>query len=353
MDSQLVVKPHPFTFEGHETTIAPFLPRETLGAYIERNAVALPRSDFEVWHNGHRVPHALWDKLRPRTGDTIVIAAVPRGGGGGGKILRTVAMIALVLVAPHVAPALGVTGTVGSALVTAGVMIGGSFLIKALLPPPKPTVGQLDKGRKYEVSPTYSLSGGRNSMRPWEPMTVVFGEHKVIPDLGANYFTEWVGNNQYLNQLFHFGLHDDDLELGNFRIGATPLEEFKDVQLEISKPNGKINLFPGSVETIEGWVLERGVQTTRRTGDGVTNLAVEIAAQLYRIDDKGNFQNETVELRVQYRRVGTSSWTDIGMLKDARSEEHTSELQSRGHLVCRLLLEKKKKTSPCRNIERT
>src|SRR5690625_5051941 len=30
------------------------------------------------------------------------------------------------------------------------------------------------------------------------------------------------------------------------------------------------------------------------------------------------------------------------MVQD-RSEEHTSELQSRGHLVCRLLLEKKKK----------
>src|SRR5690625_116482 len=29
-----------------------------------------------------------------------------------------------------------------------------------------------------------------------------------------------------------------------------------------------------------------------------------------------------------------------------RSEEHTSELQSRGHLVCRLLLEKKKKNKP-------
>src|SRR5690625_5776681 len=28
-----------------------------------------------------------------------------------------------------------------------------------------------------------------------------------------------------------------------------------------------------------------------------------------------------------------------------RSEEHTSELQSRGHLVCRLLLENKKSTS--------
>src|SRR5215208_7213754 len=31
----------------------------------------------------------------------------------------------------------------------------------------------------------------------------------------------------------------------------------------------------------------------------------------------------------------------LGRLRD-RSEEHTSELQSRGHLVCRLLLEKKK-----------
>src|SRR2546429_4954012 len=30
----------------------------------------------------------------------------------------------------------------------------------------------------------------------------------------------------------------------------------------------------------------------------------------------------------------------------SRSEEHTSELQSRLHLVCRLLLEKKKRTSP-------
>src|SRR5690349_22375701 len=32
------------------------------------------------------------------------------------------------------------------------------------------------------------------------------------------------------------------------------------------------------------------------------------------------------------------------VLRGARSEEHTSELQSRRDLVCRLLLEKKKKT---------
>src|SRR5690625_5712912 len=32
----------------------------------------------------------------------------------------------------------------------------------------------------------------------------------------------------------------------------------------------------------------------------------------------------------------------INVRQPGRSEEHTSELQSRGHLVCRLLLEKKK-----------
>src|SRR5687768_18006043 len=60
-----------------------------------------------------------------------------------------------------------------------------------------------------------------------------------------------------------------------------------------------------------------------------------------------------------WRRHGRRSWRqtsrqtegqergapDARVLERAlRSEEHTSELQSRLHLVCRLLLEKKKKT---------
>src|SRR3712207_8257837 len=36
--------------------------------------------------------------------------------------------------------------------------------------------------------------------------------------------------------------------------------------------------------------------------------------------------------------------TDDDGITDGRSEEHTSELQSRQYLVCRLLLEKKKKS---------
>src|SRR5207249_9130016 len=40
-------------------------------------------------------------------------------------------------------------------------------------------------------------------------------------------------------------------------------------------------------------------------------------------------------------------------LKNARSEEHTSELQSRFDLVCRLLLEKKKKKKKKTNTDKT
>src|SRR3712207_7829674 len=45
-----------------------------------------------------------------------------------------------------------------------------------------------------------------------------------------------------------------------------------------------------------------------------------------------------VRLDLQYDGTEFSGWA-------ARSEEHTSELQSRQYLVCRLLLEKKKQNS--------
>src|SRR2546430_13489449 len=49
-------------------------------------------------------------------------------------------------------------------------------------------------------------------------------------------------------------------------------------------------------------------------------------------DDRGNYRPRWVDTK-----------TILGVPHD-RSEEHTSELQSQSNLVCRLLLEKKKKT---------
>src|SRR2546429_2778130 len=45
-------------------------------------------------------------------------------------------------------------------------------------------------------------------------------------------------------------------------------------------------------------------------------------------------------------QISGSPFSAFRSARVSRSEEHTSELQSRLHLVCRLLLEKKKKKHP-------
>src|SRR5436309_14259716 len=46
-----------------------------------------------------------------------------------------------------------------------------------------------------------------------------------------------------------------------------------------------------------------------------------------------------------HRGILSLKLADLEFQRENRSEEHTSELQSRENLVCRLLLEKKKKTN--------
>src|SRR3712207_7366572 len=62
---------------------------------------------------------------------------------------------------------------------------------------------------------------------------------------------------------------------------------------------------------------------------------------------KGRFEREIVPFQVNgdtyVTDQGIRPETTLETLANLRSEEHTSELQSRQYLVCRLLLEKKKK----------
>src|SRR5690625_6634085 len=55
-----------------------------------------------------------------------------------------------------------------------------------------------------------------------------------------------------------------------------------------------------------------------------------------------NFRFTNLSFRTSSAALARSSAFDVMTIcsPDHRSEEHTSELQSRGHLVCRLLLEK-------------
>src|SRR5438445_6659309 len=61
---------------------------------------------------------------------------------------------------------------------------------------------------------------------------------------------------------------------------------------------------------------------------------------------KSTVEAEIAELEERLRLAELGPDPKFG---EARSEEHTSELQSRQYLVCRLLLEKKKKNINIRN----
>src|SRR5690625_6711762 len=96
-------------------------------------------------------------------------------------------------------------------------------------------------------------------------------------------------------------------------------------------------------------IIQEALQLLNESGlEGVTlrklasRLNVQAPALYWHFKNKKTLVNEMAEAILQTEfyditeRRADESWQD-------RSEEHTSELQSRGHLVCRLLLAKKKR----------
>src|SRR5207253_4583598 len=111
-------------------------------------------------------------------------------------------------------------------------------------------------------------------------------------------------------------------------------------------------------EAIEHAMVSRSIESAQRK---VEARNFDIRKQLLEYDDVANDQRKEIyaqrneildakDVSALVTRLRAGVITDIfrqvvpeESVEEQRSEEHTSELQSRGHLVCRLLLEKKKK----------
>src|SRR5699024_12689238 len=88
---------------------------------------------------------------------------------------------------------------------------------------------------------------------------------------------------------------------------------------------------------------------TRRSSDLIDEEPHEKETFYLGVGDENGTSSSTpsdeAALTSENMSIVSGSFTEeIAIDKDERSEEHTSELQSRFDLVCRLLLEKKKKT---------
>src|SRR2546422_3344058 len=112
--------------------------------------------------------------------------------------------------------------------------------------------------------------------------------------------------------------------------------------MALGRPIAPLQLSREERETLERWVrrpksaqaLAPRARVILACAQGKTNTAVAQQMHLAK-PTVGKWRSRFVARRLD------------GLLDEprpgARSEEHTSELQSRLHLVCRLLLEKKKK----------
>lgn len=307
----LISVPHALVADDRQLCFAMFLPRETLGAYVERNGVAVARGPISVWHNGHRVPDDLWARLIPRTGDQIIIRSRATGGGGS-KVLRSIAMVAVAIAAVYTGGLVAAAyGKVAGAAAASVVALGGSLVVNALIPLPKPNLASL--ASQESESPVYSIQAARNTARMYEPMMLVMGTHRVVPDLGSNAVVAFEGDEQFLSQIFHFGLQPD-LEITDLRLGDTPLNNYQDVEVQRSGWDGAITLAPDNVDTIAGFEVRSADDWSYRTTPPNTqHIEVELAAILYHINTTtGDTESRSVTLQVHYRRVGTQEWFNVG-----------------------------------------
>lgn len=289
-------------------------PGQTLRETLLANGVD-PYQPIVIVRNDEMVRVEDWDRICPVEGDIIhVLAAVSGGGGGGSNPLKIVLTIALAVFAPTIAGFMlsggaswaAVPGFVGS-LATVGVMLAGTAIINAIFPVPSMDLKGVSSDT--DTSPTYSLSGGQNRARAYDPLPIVFGTHRIFPDMGAKAYTTYEGNNQYLNLTLNYGL--SNLQISDIKLGTDPLSNFTDLTYTASDQSGNLPTTWGDVDSLQGAALIKGASPIVRTSSANTvKLEVDVAGMAYIAGDNG-LLNTWVKVEVLYRKQGDSAWLPV------------------------------------------
>lgn len=274
------------------------------------------------------VPRERWKHVRPRAGRRVVVGVIPERGGGGKDIARVLLVIAVVVAAvyagPVVATGLGFTATGSAAAISTAVIgLAGTLAVNALVPPPSPDISTGGLGSS-SVSPT--ITGSRNEARPYSPVPVLFGTHRVAPAFAALPYTEIVGDDQYLRCLFTVG--HGPLALSDFRIGTTALSEFDGVEIEVRAgyaDDAPMRLYPAAVSEQALSILLNHIDVwNTRTGDGEAeemSLDVTFPRGVAVIQNDGSRAPTTVEVDIEYALSGTGTWKQINAAVPSSSRE--------------------------------
>src|SRR5690625_1187051 len=173
--------------------------------------------------------------------------------------------------------------------------------------------------------PTLAYVGGPGEVSYFAQLSELFRAHQIEPPVVFPRFSVTIVEGKVRQTLDRFGLEIPEL--------AAPFHELSTRVVRDEMPTE---------------VRERLDELRCRIGDGYALLeepALQIDPMLAGPLQSGRNASlgrlRKVEKKI-IRHLKLQKELDLRRLEIARrSEEHTSELQSRGHLVCRLLLEKK------------
>lgn len=303
--------PHPLAIDARQMLPSIFAPGRTLREHLLAAGID-PHREIVVYHNACLVEVERWDVIEPVPGDFIVVEAVVSGGDDSNPI-ASILSIALMVFAPYAASALiGINeaAVLGSTLtgivqmgIQAAVVIGGNLLISKIFSPHQ--ASSSTRSIKQE-SPTYSLSGGSNRLRPYEPLPLLMGNHRIFPDYASKPYTEFEGDDQYLYQVFNFGI--GNLVLEDLRIGETLLSSYSDVTVTRAE-NGVLPGFWGNVDTTDGATLLYSAGWIKRTtGQATTRIAVDLVGTFYYASDDGGLDARGADFGLEFCVSGTNNW---------------------------------------------
>jgi hypothetical protein len=271
---------------------------------------------WEICVGGLLVPAAQWGRVRVRPGHLVEIRATV------GKQVLQIAAIAALSYFTMGAGGLGAGGLFatggaigGGFIAAAAVMIGGSVVINKLL---APKAAAASAAANNPTETTFSLSAGSNSPRLYAPLCLQLGECKVVPDLAAQQYTWFEGEDQYLACQLHAGINCGSVS--QIKLGDTLLSQYQDAQVSHGYfPSGNDGNFPNtSVDSIDGALLDNpnaagtfGAWTTRTTSVNTTRAALDIEATLTSTMDTGAYQRHYADIEMLYRKVGTQVWQPV------------------------------------------
>lgn len=257
--------------------------RETVAGFLRRIGWSTTRTPTICIVNGEPVLRAQWRKTRIKAGMSVLFQSLPRGGSmNGASVAGLLGMIALTALAPWaaggIATALGISGAIGTQIISGAILLGGGFLLSTL-------TAVKSGGSQDPETPIYSWNRQTNSARPLQPIPCAYGRTKRTCDYAAVPWSSFEGNNQYVHLLLSEGVGKFERE--QILIGDTVLwsaedglnPNFTGVTINFYDPNEEITAFPVNVETSEE-VDGQELQYPTYTGGFISNASGTTATRL-------------------------------------------------------------------------